>query len=64
MPIDPENLEAGMVVTILAFDDIPEHHFQIDEVHDDCIGGYSLNGPLKGEYGEPSFDMIKLIVTE
>jgi hypothetical protein len=47
--IDPESLEAGMIVTKLAFDDIPEHNFQIDDVHDGCIGGFSLNGPLKGE---------------
>ncbi len=49
MSIDPESLEAGMIVTKLAFDDIPEHNFQIDDVHDGCIGGFSLNGPLKGE---------------
>lgn len=46
------------VVVIAAFDDVPEHLFRVTEVFDDCVGGYSLNGPLAGEYGEPSFDMI------
>ena len=25
---------------------------------DDCIGGYSLEGPLAGEYGEPELYMV------
>jgi cell division protease FtsH len=41
-----------------ALDDIPEHLFRISEVHEDCVGGYSITGPLAGEYGEPSFDLI------
>ena len=42
----------------VAIDDIPEHLFRISEVHEDCVGGYSITGPLAGEYGEPSFDLI------
>lgn len=53
-----QKLAPGVRIVIRAFDDIPEHMFKIDEVYEDCVGGYSLNGPLAGEYGEPEFDLI------
>ncbi|QAX30619.1 hypothetical protein [Leisingera sp. NJS204] len=46
------------IVIIRASEDWPEHLFRITEVFDDCVGGYSLTGPLEGEYGEPDFDLI------
>tara|TARA_R110002020_G_scaffold470399_2_gene696279 strand:- start:710 stop:910 length:201 start_codon:yes stop_codon:yes gene_type:complete len=55
---DQQKLAPGVRIVIRAFDDIPEHMFKIDEVYEDCVGGYSLNGPLAGEYGEPEFDLI------
>lgn len=51
-------LKEGTIVVIRAFDDIPEHLFRISEVYDDCVGGYSITGPLEGDYGEPEFDLI------
>lgn len=48
----------GDVVVIRAFDDVPEHHFKVDEVLDDCVTGMALTGPLAGEYGEPDRTMI------
>lgn len=51
-------IEPGTVVTIRAFDDVPEHRFRVTEVYEDCVGGYSLTGPLAGEYGEPDYEMI------
>ena len=51
-------MKPGDVVVIAAFDDIPEHLFRVEEVYADCVGGYSLTGPLAGEYGEPDFSMI------
>ena len=48
----------GDVVVIRAFDDVPEHHFKVDEVLDDCVTGVALTGPLAGEYGEPDRTMI------
>ncbi len=51
-------LKEGDIVVIRAFDDIPEHLFQVSEVYDDCITGYSISGPLEGEYGEPAFDLV------
>lgn len=55
---DQQKLAPGVRVVLRAFDDIPQHLFKIDEVYEDCVGGYSLNGPLAGEYGEPEFDLI------
>ena len=51
-------MKPGDVVVIQAFDDVPEHEFQIDEVLDDCVTGVALTGPLAGEYGEPERSMI------
>ena len=55
-------LNPGDVVVIRAFDDVPEHLFQIDEVFEDCVTGTALTGPLAGEYGEPSLDLIVRVV--
>ena len=41
--------------------DIPEARFRITDVFDDCVGGYSLEGPLVGEYGEPPKDTITAV---
>jgi hypothetical protein len=51
-------MKPGDVVVIAAFDEVPEHLFQIDEVLEDCITGMALTGPLQGEYGEPELSMI------
>ena len=61
MGIDPTRLRCGSIVVIHAFDDIPEHLFQIDEVLEDCVTGFALSGPLTGEYGEPDLALIKAI---
>ena len=49
------------VVVIRAAEDWPEHLFRVSEVFDDCVSGYSLTGPLAGEYGEPEFALIKSV---
>lgn len=53
-----ESIQPGDVVTILAFDDVPEHLFRVDEVLDDCVTGVALTGPLAGEYGEPDLSLV------
>ena len=53
-----EDLRPGARVLIRAFDDVPEHEFVIDEVHEDCVTGFATSGPLAGCYGEPSHDLI------
>jgi len=42
------DLQPGDVVVIAAFDDLPEHRFQIETVEEDCITGFALSGPLEG----------------
>jgi hypothetical protein len=54
-----ETIRPGDVVTIFAFDDLPEHLFRVDEVHDDCVTGVALTGPLAGEYGEPDLSLVR-----
>ena len=56
-----DDLREGDVVVIRAFDDWPEHLFEVDETFDDCVSGYSITGPLAGVYGEPGFELIKSI---
>jgi hypothetical protein len=51
-------IQPGDIVTILAFDDVPEHLFRVDAVHDDCVTGVALTGPLAGEYGEPDLSLV------
>lgn len=57
-------IKPGDVVIIAAFDDIPEHRFRVDEVHDDCVTGTALSGPLSGCYGEPELEMILKVVSD
>ncbi|PHO02129.1 hypothetical protein CSC82_20075 [Rhodobacteraceae bacterium 4F10] len=52
------DLYEGDIVVIRAGEDWPEHLFRVDYVFEDCVGGYSLTGPLKEEYGEPDFSLI------
>lgn len=51
-------MQPGDVVVIAAFDDIPEHLFEIELVLDDHVTGIALTGPLAGEYGEPNFSLV------
>ena len=53
-----DDLREGDVVVIRAFDDWPEHLFEVDETFDDCVSGYSITGPLAGVYGEPGWELI------
>lgn len=56
-------MKPGDVVVIGAFDEVPEHWFQVEEVLDDCITGVALTGPLAGEYGEPELTMVVRVLT-
>jgi|AACY02.12.fsa_nt_gi hypothetical protein len=64
MSLSLTDLSEGDIVLIVAFDDIPEHPFRVDTVFEDCVGGVSLSGPLKDEYGEPDLSMILRIVAK
>ena len=56
-------MKPGDVVVVAAFDEVPEHWFEIEEVLDDCVTGVALTGPLAGEYGEPELAMILRVLT-
>ena len=64
MTVTVKELSPGCIVLIGAFDDIPEHQFQVEEVFDDVVTGVALTGPLAGEYGEPELGMIVQIITQ
>lgn len=55
-------MQPGDVVIISAFDDVPRHLFQIEQVLDYHVTGIALTGPLAGEYGEPDFSMILKVI--
>ena len=57
------HLAPGCTVVIAAFDDVPEHLFEVQTVEDDCVTGMALNGPFAGEYGEPDLKMILRVVS-
>jgi len=56
-----DDLQEGDVVVIRAFDDWPEHLFEVDETFEDCVSGYSITGPLAGVYGEPGWELIQSV---
>ncbi|MBF9058441.1 hypothetical protein HKCCSP123_04525 [Rhodobacterales bacterium HKCCSP123] len=60
---EPLEIHPGDVVVIDAFDDVPEHLFQVEEVHEDCVTGIALSGPLSGCYGEPEREMILRVLS-
>lgn len=51
-------MKAGDVVVIQAFDDVPEHLFEVHTIEDDHITGVALSGPLRGCYGEPDLELV------
>ena len=62
MSVTLKDLQPGCIVLITAFDDIPEHQFQVDEVYEDLVTGTVLTGPLAGEYGEPEIELIAAVI--
>jgi len=64
MTVTLKDLHSGCIVLIAAFDGIPEHQFQVDDVFDDLVTGVALTGPLAGEYGEPELGMIVQVILQ
>ena len=64
MAVALKELHPGCIILIAAFDDIPEHQFQVEEVHDDLITGTALTGPFAGEYGEPEIELITAVIPQ
>jgi hypothetical protein len=59
----PLHLISGQHVVISAFDDVPEHTFEVFTVEDGFVTGVALTGPLAGEYGEPDNEMILRVIS-
>ena len=59
---DP-TITPGCTVLLAGFDDIPAHQCLVEEVHEDCITGTALTGPLAGEYGEPDLDLVVRVLS-
>lgn len=55
-------MQPGDVVIISAFNDLPEHLFQIERVLEDHVTGIALTGPPAGAYGEPELSMILRVI--
>ena len=64
MAVALKELHPGCIILIAAFDDIPEHQFQVEEVFDDLITGIALTGPFAGEYGEPEIELITAVIPQ
>ena len=64
MSVVLKELHPGCIVLIAAFDDIPEHQFQVDQVYDDLVTGVALTGPFAGEFGEPDIGMIVRVISQ
>ena len=62
MAIDPSSMRPGDIVLLAPCDDIPAHAFHVHDIVEDCVSGYSLSGPLAGDYGEPDLSMIAAIL--
>jgi hypothetical protein len=55
----PAVVRTGDVVTVQAFDEVPEHLFLVEEVFPDHVTGVALTGPLAGAYGEPELAVVR-----
>ena len=55
----PGIVRTGDVVTVQAFDEVPEHLFLVQEVFEDFVAGVVLTGPLAGAYGEPELAVVR-----
>lgn len=58
---DLTRLQVCCIVLITAFDEVPDHLFEVHSIEEDCVTGVALTGPLKGHYGEPTHAMIKAV---
>ena len=60
---DTSDLTPGMHVLIRAFDDVPEHVFELHTIEDDLVTGMALTGPFAGEYGEPDIELVLRVLS-
>ena len=60
---ETSNITPGIHVLIRAFDDVPEHVFEVHTIEDGFVTGMALTGPFAGEYGEPDIELILRVLS-
>jgi hypothetical protein len=60
---DTSDLTPGMHVLLRAFDDVPEHVFELHTIEDGFVTGMALTGPFAGEYGEPDIELVLRVLS-
>ena len=60
----PATVRPGEVVVVVAFDEVPEHLFLVQEVFEDFVAGVAVTGPLAGSYGEPELALVRPLGTD
>ena len=60
---DTSAFTPGMRVLIRAFDDVPEHVFEVHTIEDGYVTGMALTGPFAGEYGEPESELVLRVLS-
>lgn len=60
----PGSVRTGSIVVIVAFDEVPEHLFLVQEVFEDFVAGVAITGPLAGAYGEPELALLRPLGTD
>ena len=60
---DTSDLSPGMHLVIRAFDDVPEHVFEVHTIEDGLVTGMALTGPFAGEYGEPDIELVLRVLS-
>ena len=60
---DTSDLTPGMHVLLRAFDDVPEHVFELHTIEDGFVTGMALTGPFAGEYGELDIELVLRVLS-
>ena len=60
---DTSDLTPGMHVLLRAFDDVPEHVFELHTIEDGLVTSMALTGPFAGEYGEPDIELVLRVLS-
>ena len=60
---DTSAFTPGTRVLIRAFDDVPEHVFELHTIEDGYITGMAVTGPFAGEYGEPDIELVLQVLS-
>ena len=60
---DTSDLTPGTRALLRAFDDVPEHVFEVHTIEDGYVTGMALTGPLAGEYGAPDIELVLRVLS-